>query len=232
MFKKNLSQKDIDHYVALIEKKYKAYSALYSQYYSFNVQDFRDRYMYQLKMKGSLELFFKKEIELLEDILRDISHKELEKDNNSIKKSMDSIADSIIKGIDGYPEEFIHERANIEIRKLIGMVKFILPDINAQRDIIHLDKYTYYKQSVEDLNDFVEEPYSSLYQNYLKLLDSSLTSITQIEAEGQKILKHIATTLKTILMLLSEIPDNSYDKPSALIEYLEAVIVNFRMEIF
>jgi hypothetical protein len=226
-----ISPKEIDEYNRKIQEKYSQYTKEFGEKF-FDIKNYKNRYITALKNKINLESFFKAELNIIEDIKnKALLRRQQEQNQVLLNKKMESMAEMISLQIEKYPEADLGERANIEIKKLIGTCQFLYPKLEQYKSLIPLPQLIRYNSALQLIVGICKEPYLPSLKNYLEIIANPLIPISRADIFSQKIIKDIGISLKTIISLLEEIVEKDPSIANTITN-LQDIVKDFRLEIF
>ncbi len=255
--KKKLSVQEIESIISKIRIRYNDLIVTYLLSPKIK-KDFEDR-LYQVRRAGvNPERFLGDEINNIrtieqseKDKLNKIALKERKKasennktDNRDKKDFADRIIEKMMEKIAKYPEIYIHENANPEIRKLFGT----LIDFDSKywgnydriskkyRAIKYNLSYMRLENSINEFSRIYKDDVPTRLLRYKSLLSSPFARTKDIEKEEKMAILEAAVLVNDLRNALSEL-DSSEDMPeqdsldiSDMIKHLDEINKDFRLK--
>lgn len=254
--KKKLTPPEID---AITDKIRNNYNHLIVTYMlSPSLKDSFEKRLFQVRQAGvNPERFLRDEILNIKQIeqsekekINKTAHNHrimVEKQNNgkdNVKKDFaDRVIEKIMKQIKKYPELFIHDNANPEIKKLFGtLIDFDTRHwtnydrISKKYRAIRYDlSYVRLENSINDFSRIYKDDVPSRLIRYKTMLSSPFSRISDIEREEKLAILEAAVLINNLIKALSDFDDMEHintsdrDTISEMKFYLENVKKDFRL---
>ena len=256
--KKKLNEQEIESIINKIRNKYNDLIVTYMLSPRLK-NHFEDR-LYQVKRAGvNPERFFRDEIYNIKQIEQsekdklnkaaNAERRKAERDKQSRNSReekqdfADRIIDKIMKKIEKYPEIFIHENANPEIRKLFGT----LIDFDSKywtnydriskkyRAIKYNLSYTRLENSINEFSRIYKDDVPTRLIRYKTMLSSPFARIKDIEKEEKMAILEAAVLVNDLKNALGELDDadhmsvNDFQDIADMKNYLENIKDDFRL---
>lgn len=231
MFRKKLSDKEINQVLEKIKKKYEEYAALHGELI-FSYNGFKQRYQNQLYSKGNLDIFLYAEIQALEDRKKEIDEK-INKRQRVLEAQeiLNKKENELLKKIEKYPVHQFHPEARLEIKKLAAIIKTIFPQIQKHTYDIPSKQKDLFNKAQNSFKDFMIAPYSGTFAQYVRELNQISRNPAILDGLEQSLIREWGVSLNTIYSLLKNLPtDNEEIKDFCSI--LKQITEDFRLVIF
>lgn len=230
MYGKRLTENEINLVLKKIKSKFEKYAKQFGKAL-FSYEAFRERYLSYLRSRGELEVFLFAEIQALEDKKNEILEK-IEK-KKRVKEAQNFLAqkeEELLLRIDSYPEEEVHDKARLEIKKLVGIYKVIYEQLNHYSYDIPTNFRSSYQECLSFIKDFVLKPYSGAFARYINDLENPFLNKNTMEKKEQDLIREFGVITNTFIFSLSRAGSTAELKE--FINILKKIAFDFRLEIF
>jgi len=246
IFNRGLSKEEIAKTLKKIRKEYNNYIVSYMK--SSRAKDeFESRYLFAVKYKESMPLFFKNEIDILTKLIeleeekraqkkRDLEEAQKRRDRRKNGDFADKILKEFEERIKLYPEVNITSEASVEVKKLFGALKvfedrywnsfsrYIKLASPMGRIVDHLENDLWLLIGTANKN-------SPVLDKYIFLLERKELDLKAISIAEQACMKQVAFLLNDLLELyrrsiIEVVP------PSSAVDgynYISQIVFNFRL---
>jgi len=249
IFSRGLSTEEVAKILKKIRKQYNDYIVNYMMPTRLK-EEFEKRYYFAAKYKENLSIFFKNEIEILNELIKIEEEKNIQKkkDKDLIERKRQrtkegGFADKVLRELEEkikhYPEININPDSSVEVRKLFGALKvfedahwnsisrYIKVTSPMGRMIDHLENDLWQLLGTERRN-------SPILDKYLLLLERPGENLKNISYAEQECIKQVAFFFNELLELyrhsqsISKPPNNAVDGYN----YASQIVYNFRLTDF
>jgi hypothetical protein len=227
---KRLSEAEINKVLEKIKNKYEEYAGQYGKEV-FPYEQFRRRYLDYLRSGSSLDVFLFAEIQALEDKKKDIEERRAKRKRvAAAKEYLDQKEEELYLKIASYPEEDIHSKARLEIRKLVAVLNALYENLTHHHYDIPRDFNRAYRDCLNAIKDVTVKPYSGLIAKYIRELDDPFVSPSRLEITEQALIKEWGIALNTFISIFQRIKGNR--EIEEFLELLTKISRDFRLQIF
>ncbi|MBN2617710.1 MAG: hypothetical protein JXR64_05295 [Spirochaetales bacterium] len=246
LFNRGLSTEEIAKALKKIRQEYNNYIITYMKPPRVK-EEFERRYLFAAKYKENMALFFKNEIEILQDIITQEEDKKRQKEADKallqqkrLRQKDGDFADKILKEYEEriklYPAINITDDASIEVRKLYGAMK-----VFEDKYWNSLSKYIRIATPEGRVIDHLENDLwmiigtgtrrPPILDKYIFLLERPDHDLQAISYAEQACMKQVAFFLNELMDLYKRSTMDSVPPGSAVdgFNYMNQIIFNFRL---